>query len=238
MKRCIVAITLLCAFSAGAADIVRDRQSDCPAGLKWQDATHLKRMTRVGGTVTVAEITKYSDATVSRLETEGGAGTVIWLAGEKYPGNIQLSLGKDALHPFDLAELGTIVETPMMDGLWRRFTNPCSIEAAREILFDESDLSPNVDGGTKYKIHGRLLRHGTSVHYWATLEDLSPSGRGVEKWEGVWEYTPGKNPLPADTDFRGWGVYIQNNYLATFPIDEAVPLSSVLERVAKLRSGQ
>lgn len=206
----------------------------CSRDLRWGDATYVQRTTRIGGHVTKADVETFSNATVTHVEIDDVPAAVIRLKASDQPDDIYLTFGADRPKPFEFAEIGMVLELPMSDGTWSRFSKPCVIEDGVSVYFDESDIprSINSDAGKLPKFHGTLKRSGLRIDYSMMVEDDQTSDGGVMTWDGMWKYSRELKVFSVETDVQGWHVYRANAYLLTLPVGAPISLAAALKQVA------
>jgi hypothetical protein len=214
-----------------AAQSTQAQPVTCPKTLRWIDATHLQRSTRIAGHIGKADTEIFSNATISHLEFDNVSGAVIMMKGKDYPNGINLTFGTGypkPPKPFDFAEISMAVEPPISEGIWPRISGPCVVDDGVSVHFDETDSSHLFNNVQKF--HGTLKRNGLSINYSLVFEDGSDSDSRVEM-QGVWKYERELKSFSLETDVQGWHVYRANTYLMTLPIGTQISLATVLKQV-------
>src|SRR4051812_14870882 len=116
LRYCLLVPSMLFALlprQASATDVAA-----CPANLKWTAATYVQSTIRREGTVAVASIEIFSNATVSQLKFGNDLSRTITLTGPPLDQAITFTFGSERPSPQQFAELPMIAAPPWASIPW------------------------------------------------------------------------------------------------------------------------
>lgn len=200
--------------------------AECQQNLKWTDATFAQRDTVLTDISSSAEIRSYSNGMVASMTIKGATARMLRMNAKGDQESIYFTEGPGKPKPSDFSEISMLVEPPMTHG-WPRFAKPCALPDKVAVPFDERDL-PVLGQGPKGKMSGTIERDGAQLKYSLEADSPPPQGRGMEKWQGVVDYSRQLTLVPMQMDIQGWHMWRGNTFVRTLAKGKPVTVASVL----------
>lgn len=213
-------------LSASLIDVVpaSARESVCNERLNWDDATFVRRATRIGDSVIEARMQRYSDGLIYGWTGGGSKVEMIKLK------HVYLTSG--ASTPNEFEEIGIILDPPVKKSAGP-FGKPCAIPDGREMPYSSANwmgqYSPEKDGVARFR--GTISRRGTGIRYFVASTAERSQNAPIESMEGELRYDANLEPFPQDKDVQGWTVYRGDMLLMTVPTGNPLPLEKLLTNI-------
>lgn len=200
----------------------------CERNVSWKDASFLKRTSISGAISSMAEWRRYRDAEWIQLNFDGQVTSVI-----SFMNGVKFVLSNGSAQPLDLAEISTVVESPMWSGgqnMFSKYKTPCQLKEGVNTPISRRDLNlKSHETNELLKFYGNLNRHGMRVTYSLEVQ-RGKSDDQFDNWYGTWEYSANLKEFPVDYDVQGWEVYRNNKPQVKLPMGKRIPISEVLEQ--------